>query len=372
MNLAAIDTWITGQFAWLSGWLRELIVVAILIILALVAGRLVRFAWGRIFLPIARRTPTNFDVTILTGTETHAARAAVYLVIYAAASHLIQLPALMGTLSARIIDGFFYALAVLAVTRVAVAAADALTRWYLAEIAAKTSSPLDEQFVPIVNKVLSLAFYFIAATIVLSRFNINVTALVTTAGVASLAVALAAQETLANMFAGFTILVDRSYRVGDRIQLADGTVGDVYDIGMRATKILNFDNELIIVPNKEMAAARIVNQSYPDRRVAARVRVGVSYGTDIEKAKRVMLEVIQAHPKVLKDPAPAVYFTDFGESSLNLLGFCYVENYRERFQTLDELNVAIKKRFDAEGIEIPFPQRDLHLRTLPPGFGRRA
>ncbi|WP_324716135.1 mechanosensitive ion channel domain-containing protein [Carboxydochorda subterranea] len=363
MSLSTVEAWFDGSLSWLSGWMREAVITAVLVGLALAAVPAVRWWWHRVMLPIARRTPTTLDVTLLSATERYAARAAAFLVLYAAVNRLAGLPALEGTTGGRILDGVFYALMVLAVTRLLVAATDGLARWYLTEMAHRTSTQLDEHFVPVVTRVAAVTAYFIAATVVLARFNINVTALVTTAGVASLALALAAQETLANMFAGFTIMLDRSYRVGDRIRLSDGTMGDVVEIGLRATKILNFDNELVIIPNKEMAAARIVNQNYPDLRVKVRPKVGVSYATDVERAKQVMLEVCMSHPKVLKDPPPGVYFTDFGPSSLNLLGLCWVGDYRDAFQVLDELNVAIKKRFDREGIEIPFPQHDVHLRA---------
>ncbi|HHV55926.1 MAG TPA: mechanosensitive ion channel [Firmicutes bacterium] len=367
-----VNLWFSEQFSWLSGWVRETVITVLLVVMAFALARLVRGLWRRVLLPVARKTPTQLDITLLSATEVPLSRAVFYLALYVAAGRLAVEPPLAGSVFGRILDGVFFALVVAATSRLAVAAAGGLTRWYLAEVARRTRSPLDEQFVPIISKVLVLVIYFIGATVVLARFNINVTALVTTAGVASLAIALAAQATLSNMFAGFTIMIDRSYRVGDRIQLPDGTMGDVYDIGLRATKILSFDNELIIIPNREMVASRIINQTYPDLRVKVRIRVGVSYATDIDRAKQVLLETCLAHPKVLKDPAPGVYFTDFGDSSLNLLAICWVEDYRDRFSVQDELNTAVKKRFDEEGIEIPFPQRDLHLRDIPPELAGRV
>lgn len=356
-----LEAWLAAPFGSLSGWLREAAITAGLLAAAFLAGRAARWAWHRLILPLARRAPARLDSAVLAAGEGPLARAVAMLVAYAAVRRLTELPGLGGTLGARILDGLFFALMVLTLARLAVAVADAVSRWYLSEVAVKTASPLDEHFVPLVGKLVAVGIYFIGATVVLDRFGVDVTALVTTAGVASLALALAAQETLANMFAGFAIMLDRSYRVGDRIQLADGTVGDVQEIGLRATKLLSFDHELIIVPNKEMAAARIINQSYPDLRVTVRVRVGVAYGTDVEHAKRVLREVCLAHPDVLKEPAPAAYFTDFGDSALNLLAVCWVADYRSRFKVLDELNTAIKKRFEEEGIEIPYPQRVLHV-----------
>ena len=366
MSAEGLQAAVAAGLPSLVGWVRQAVITALLAVLAVAAGQGVRLVWRRLLLPLARRTRTQLDLALVTSTERAASRAASYLILYVAARRLAEQPQLAGTLYARIIDGLFFGLAVVGVSRLAVAAVDGLTRWYLSEVARRTQSSVDDQFLPVLGRVVAVVAYFLAGTVVLDRFGVSVTALVTTAGVASLAVALAAQETLANMFAGFTILLHRSYRVGDRIQLPDGTIGDVYDIGLRSTKILSFDNEMIVVPNKEMASARIVNQSSPNPLVKLRVKVGVAYGTDLRRAKAIILDVCRSHPKVLAEPPPAVYFTEFGESSLNLLAICAVADYRDRFGVLDELNMAIKERFEQEGIEIPFPQRDLHVRSLPP------
>lgn len=363
MPLSSFDAWLDGSLPLLTGWAREAVITAVLVALGLVISPVVRWWVRRIMLPIARRAPEPVDSTVLTTSGRHAGRAAAFALLYVAANRLASLAPLDGTLGGRILDGVFYSLLVLALTRLVVVAIDSLARWYLTEVARRTSTTVDDQYVPVLSKVAALAAYFIAATVVLARFDVDVTALVATAGVASLAVALAAQETLANMFAGFTIMADRSYRVGDRIRLSDGTAGDVIEIGLRATKILNFDNELVIIPNKDMAAARIVNQNYPDGRVKVRPQVGVALGTDVEHAKQVMLEVCMGHPNVLEDPAPAVYFTGFGPSSMNLLGVCWIQDYRAAFDVLDQLHVAIKKRFDQEGIELALPWQDVRLRA---------
>ncbi|MDI6780342.1 MAG: mechanosensitive ion channel [Bacteroidota bacterium] len=116
-------------------------------------------------------------------------------------------------------------------------------------------------------------------------------------------------------------MIDRSYRVGDRIQLPSGEVGDVAEIGLRSTRVLNFDNNYIAVPNAEMIKLRIVNYSYPHKSVRAFVDVGVIYGTDIEKARRILLNLATNHPDLLKEPAPEVFVIDFAQSSRKLSGF---------------------------------------------------
>jgi len=259
------------------------------------------------------------------------------------------------------------ALLILAVTRLVNALMKAGADWYLHELAGNSRATWDKELLPLIKRVLSLVIYFIGISIILDEcFGLEITALITTAGVASLAVALAAQETLSNMLGGLVILVDRPFRVGDLIELTDGKSGTVVEIGLRSTRIRQFDGNALVVPNKDMASSRIINYALPNERAAIRQTIGVAYGTDIEKAKRVLLDTLKAHPEVLEDPAPGVWFTTFNASSLDLFMSAWVESYNDRFRVMDELNVAILRAFRENRIEIPYPQRDVHVH-LPEG-----
>jgi MscS family membrane protein len=254
------------------------------------------------------------------------------------------------------------AVVILAVTALTNALLKAALDWYLHDIARGNRVAWDEELLPVIRRVMSLLLYFIAVSIILkSKFDQDITALVTTAGVASLAVALAAQETLSNMLGGFVILVDRPFKVGDVIELADGKSGEVMEIGLRSTRIKQFDGTALVVPNRDMANSRIVNYAQPNPMAAIRQTIGVGYGTDIEKAKHLLLGVMETHPGVLQEPAPGVWFTKFGACSLDLFMSCWVASYKDRFRVTDELNVRILKAFREAGIDIPFPQQDVHL-----------
>jgi len=235
--------------------------------------------------------------------------------------------------------------------------------WYLHELASGNAATWDVEVMPIARRVVSLVIFFIAVTIVLRHFNQDITALVTTAGVASLAVALAAQDTLSNMLGGFTILVDRPFKVGEVIELSDGKAGTVTEIGLRSTRLRQFDGNALIMPNRDMANSRVINYNLPTMRAAIRQTIGVDYGVDIVHAKKVLLDIIKEHPEILKDPGPGIWFTKFGESSLDLFFVAWVDSYTDRFRITDQLNIEILKRFREEGIGIPFPQRDLHIRS---------
>jgi MscS family membrane protein len=212
------------------------------------------------------------------------------------------------------------------------------------------------ELLPAARRVFSLVLYFIAASIILrSQYDQDITALVTTAGVASLAVALAAQETLSNMLGGFVILVDRPFKVGDAIELNDGKGGEVAEIGLRSTRIRQFDGTALVVPNKDMANTRITNMAMPDAQLAIRQTLIVGYGTDMEQAKQLLLEVLRTHPDVLKDPAPGVWFTKFNAANLELSLSAWVASYKDRFRVTDELNTRILNVFRDANVDLPRP-----------------
>lgn len=121
------------------------------------------------------------------------------------------------------------------------------------------------------------------------------------------------------MISGFIIMVDRPFRIGDRIQLTSHEVGDVVEIGLRSTKIRTLDNTILVVPNAELVGTRVINQAYPDERLACTLKVAVAYGSDVKRVKGILEETARAIPQVLKDPPPAAYLAEFGDFSCNIV-----------------------------------------------------
>ena len=182
------------------------------------------------------------------------------------------------------------------------------------------------------------------------------------AGIAGVAIGFAAKDTLSNLFAGVFIIADGPYRIGDYIVLDDGVRGEVVQIGLRSTRVQTRDDVNITIPNSVIGMSKIVNQSGgPDSSMRVRIPVGVSYDSDVDQVKRVLDEIAAQESRVAAQPAPRVRFRRLGASSLEFELLVWVAEPSLRGGTTDALLSEIIKRFRSEGIEIPFPQRTVHL-----------
>ncbi|WP_339887775.1 MULTISPECIES: mechanosensitive ion channel domain-containing protein [Rhodopirellula] len=173
------------------------------------------------------------------------------------------------------------------------------------------------------------------------------------------------QEIFANFISGLILLFEQPIRVGDVVTLGD-TTGVVARIRIRATTVTNWDRQELIIPNKDLITGRLVNWTLTDSTNRIVVNVGVAYGSDTEFACDLLRKICEEHPKISKDPEPVVTFESFGDSTLNLVLRCYLSTLDERLKSIHQLHTEINKRFNEAGLEIAFPQRDLHLRSLPP------
>jgi len=211
-----------------------------------------------------------------------------------------------------------------------------------------------------------LAVLILGLMLILSALDVKVTPILTALGVGGLAVALALQDTLSNLFAGFYMAVARQISLGDYVKLNTGEEGYVTDITWRSTTFRALANNLIIVPNSKLAQAIVTNYSLPQKQMGASVQVGVSYAADPDQVERVLLELaVRASkevPGMLTDPAPSVAFDPgFGDSSLGFSVNYTVSEFAQQFGVRQELRRRILRRFREEGIEIPFPTRTVRL-----------
>jgi small-conductance mechanosensitive channel len=222
------------------------------------------------------------------------------------------------------------------------------------------------------ENLAQLAVVLGGIVLLLRAIGLEITPVLTALGVGGLAVALALQDTLSNLFAGFYVAVARQIRLGDYIKLSTGEEGYVSDITWRCTTIRGLGNNMVIVPNAKLAQAIVTNYYLPEKRMSANLQVGVSYDCDPEHIERVLLDVAQKSageiPGLLAEPAPAVTLDPgFGESGLYFtLGF-QVAEFAQQFGVRHQLRKRIFRRFQEEGIPMPFPTRTVYLHAIESG-----
>ncbi|MGH7389444.1 MAG: mechanosensitive ion channel family protein [Candidatus Rokuibacteriota bacterium] len=210
----------------------------------------------------------------------------------------------------------------------------------------------------------------VGGLVLLGALGIEITPILTALGVGGLAVALALQDTLSNLFAGMHLLADRPIRVGDYVKIAADVEGFVVDVGWRSTRVRMLANNVVVVPNKKVAESVITNYDLPESRMALLVAVGVGYASEPDHVERVLVEEALAAakevPGLLAEPAPFVRFIPgFGESSLDFTLICQVATFVDQYLAQHELRKRILRRFRQEGIEIPYPVRTVQLRQPP-------
>ncbi|WP_457572846.1 mechanosensitive ion channel family protein [Desulfolithobacter sp.] len=193
-------------------------------------------------------------------------------------------------------------------------------------------------------------------------WDVNLTPLFASAGIAGITVALAAKDTMANFFGGISVFADRAYKVGDYIILDATERGEVMEVGIRSTKIRTRDDVMITIPNSIMANSKIVNESAPQPRFRIRIDVGVAYDSDLRLVERTLLEVAKANTALAEKPEPRVRVRSFGESSINFQLLVWVRDPSMKGLETHNLLKMIHSTFRNKGITIPFPQRDIHIK----------
>lgn len=214
--------------------------------------------------------------------------------------------------------------------------------------------------------IARVMIYTLGLLVALDTIGVSITPLIASLGVGSVAIALALQDTLGNLFSGIYLYIDRPLSPGDFIRLENGQEGQVTRIGWRSTHMLLGSNNTVIIPNSKLSSAIVTNYSLPKGSLSVMVKVGVSYSADLDKIEEVLLsvasEVIDQSAYADRSERPVVRFRDFLDSSIETAVFVRARGFSEQFALKHEMVKAIKRRFDAEGIEIPFPQRVVQSR----------
>ena len=342
----------SAMLFWAKEILAALLILAFFWMLAgLVSASLNK--WGK---RLARFSKTDLDDRVLQRIIPHISRLLTTSGLYLAFRSLPLHEKLV-----QVISGALFVVLVVIFFNLLFHALDELLQWYLTGRQEDSEELISRNMIPIAEKLTMLFLMGTALIIILKHFNYDIISVVTALGIGSLAIGLAAKDTLANMISGFTLMLDQPFRIGDRIQLAGGQVGDVSDIGLRSTKIKTLDNQLLIIPNSDLCNTMLTNQAFPNSRAKGRINIGVAYDSDVDLVKQLLVATAGEVDDVLVDPPPEAYFASFGDSSLNMALFFWVEEYGTLFAVTDKINSLILKRFAEHSIEIPFPTRTMKI-----------
>jgi MscS family membrane protein len=233
----------------------------------------------------------------------------------------------------------------------------------LVSLAGLVKEGMDAQLIRLGFQIVAVIIIGVAATYLGARLGLPTYSLITGLGIGGIAVALAGREALSNIIGTIMIILDRPFKLGDYIILGGGERGEVTHVGLRSTRIRTRDDILISIPNSVIANEKMINESAPYSMSRIRIKLGVAYGSDLAEVERTLLDIAEHNEAVLSQPNPRVRFRGFGDSSLDLELLCWIDPPVLKGPTIHHLNWAIYEEFRNKGIEIPFPQRDIHIRT---------
>ncbi len=304
---------------------------------------------------LTRRTQTNIDDLLVSGLRIPSLFLVIVLSAYIGI-RLADLPEAWLTYATR---GLYLSL-ILAVTMGIANVSDRLLAFFLKRV--EVPIAVTSLLLAVVRSIV----YVVGTLVILNFLGISITPIITALGVGGLAMALALQDTLSNLFAGIHIMAEQAIRVGDFIRLESGQEGQVEDISWRTTRIRTLPNTMVIVPNNKLSQSVITNYYLPDRTLVLPVPVSVSYSSDPDRVEQVLLDeatrAVSEVPGIIAESEPVVRFQPgFGESSLNYTLFCRIRDIQDQGAVLSELNRRILRRFRREGIAFPFPTRTVHL-----------
>ncbi len=213
-----------------------------------------------------------------------------------------------------------------------------------------------------VRRIIHYAFMTVGILVAFQFIGLDLSALAVIFGLLSVGIGFGLQNVTSNFVSGLILLLERPIRVGDRVTVGD-TEGDVIAINMRSTTIKSTTNISIIVPNSEFVASQVINWSHGDRKIRLDIVVGVAYDSDLDKVLEALLAVAREEKTVMEKPAPDVLLDSFGDSSWNMILRVWIPDPFGHHKMRSNLNCAIVRKFRELDIEIPFPQRDLHIRS---------
>lgn len=346
---------ISDAFQFISGnpYLKFLAILVITIIIAFLAKIILK----QVLKPLAKKTKTKIDDLIIKSLSS-----IIFYIVF-----LVGLKVGVQNFELRenvqtVFDGIINTLLILAVSLLLLRIIGNFAQQWMREWKFRTKTTADERLIPLFQKILKAVVIILAVIFVFSAWKINISPLLATVGIAGLAIGLAVKDTLSNILGGLQLVLDKTFKVGDKVQLESGEMGVILDIGLRSTKLKTYDNEIIYIPNGYLANAKIKNFTHPDVSIRVNVNFGVVYGSDTEKVQQVVLEAIKKIETVIEEPEPVVQFLKMSDFSLDFVARAWVKSFTEAYSTQLKMTDEIYNALNKANIGIPFPTRTVYTK----------
>ena len=288
-------------------------------------------------------------------------KAGHYSILIFAGMGIIQL------LKMPFVEKIFFAFLIILLSSITSSIINYLLPYFEQNFTSKTESMVDDIVVDLSKKFSGTIIYSLGIVLALDVLGLNIMPFVAGAGIIGIAIGFAAKDTLSNLIAGILLIIDRPFEIGDRIEVwcapeNSATWGDVMRIGLRATQIKTTDNIFIIIPNNEIMKRDIINYTSVTKEIRVRIPVGIAYEADTKKAKDAIVRICLELDWVMPEPAPKVVVKSFGDSAVNLEARVWISEPRRRIDTISYMTDRVKDEFQKEGIEIPYPKREIYIK----------
>ncbi len=328
-------------------------------------GIVAAFVFHKLIFPLivrfTHRTPTDLDSRLVKSVRWPTTLGFVVLGAYLA----FTVPLDLTESQQSQVDTVGQALGVMIVITVVVGLLSSAIDWYLASLATSATRVVDLRLLPLIRRVGGVIIYAIGGLLLMDVLGINISPLIAGLGLGGLAVALAIQPTLANLFAGTYVMTEGVIATGDYIQLENGLKGYVVEVGWRSTRIRDWRNNLVVVPNSKFAETIITNFQQPTQAVNVYFECGTSYDSDLYRVEEICLEVmdtvVDSHPMAIKEYGKYFAFDNFGDSNVNFWLFVQATDRWGSFVVQSDMMKLLHKRFQEEGIVINYPVRTLQF-----------
>jgi len=326
---------------------------AIIFLLFVVIGKITAIILRKYMKKITDKTATKFDDILLEKTEPSLTYIIILVGVNIALNHLGIITPIISRIIMSFITIFIIYFIIIFV--------DTFIEFWGTSWAKNRKSGIDAML-PLIHKLSKAILVIVGLIFIMNLWDKDITGFVAGLGVAGIVLGFALKDSLGNIFGGIAIILDRTYKVGDRIKIDSGESGIVYDIGLRSTKIKTWDNDIIVVPNGKMANSKIQNYVQPSIKSRAVIDFGVVYGSDIKKVKDTIIKTIKKVENVIEDPEPSVVFVKMNDFSLDFKAKFWVANISQRYAAKEKATCMIYDALNKAKISIPFPTSTVYLK----------